>query len=142
MWVDAENEFSDGQDASSFGTGDNASTNVLDLGAIDAGDGEPVYLVFQVDETVAASGGAASMQLELETDDAAAMGSATQIALSEEIAKATLVAGYQRVFALPHDLERFVRLNYRVVTNALTDGEFSAFLTKNPQNYKSHADAL
>lgn len=141
MHVDADLEFSDTQDGSSFNTGDNASTNVVDLGAINQGDGGGLYLVFQVDTTVT-SGGAATVQIELETDSAAAMSSATQIALTEAIGKAALVAGYTRVLPLPHDLERYTRVNYLVGAAALTAGEFSAFITKDISKWKSHADAL
>ena len=143
MIIDKELEFSDGQAV----TASAISTNVVDTGAAptlkDIGQGLPLYLVIQVDDTALAAG-AATVDFSIESDSTADLAtSATVHTTSGAIGKATLVAGYQFALALPiSDYERYVGVRYTVATGPLTAGEFSAFLTTDVQKNVIYPDAL
>ena len=114
------------------------SSNIIDLGATgtviggssaldrDIGKGTPLEILIQW--TVAAvSGGASTVTVDLETDDNSAFSSATVLATTGAIAKATLVAGYQmKIHYMPRGAERYIRLNYTVATADLTAGKVTA----------------
>lgn len=140
MIIDKKTEFSDGQAVTVTAIG----TVVADLGASptlqDIANGEQLYAVIQVDEAVTAAG-AATVQFSVESDSAAALNaSATVHAQSAAIGKATLVAGYKLVLALPpgRTYERYLGVRYTVGTGPLTAGKFSAFLTTKPQAWVSY----
>lgn len=131
-----------------------ASTYVLgdyyDTGATpttkDLGNGEPLYLVIQIDTSVEASGGAANVTFALKSDSVATLDSSpTTHWTSAAIAKGTLVAGYTVCqIALPKgSYERYLGVTYTPDTNNTTAGKANAFLTSNPSfEWTAYPDAL
>ncbi|NTZ90462.1 Bbp16 family capsid cement protein [Agrobacterium tumefaciens] len=135
MIFDAQNLFSDAQVI----TASAPSTNVIDFGASgkpvgaaanirkDLGRGSKVSLRVQMIEAALAAG-AATLTVELQTDDNEAFSSPKTVWTSGAIGKASLVAGY--VFPidyLPRGTdERYARLNYTVATGPLTAGKITA----------------
>lgn len=119
------------------------SDNTIDLGAVERQRGEPIYAVFTVDTTVT-SAGSATVTFNVVTDDNAALSSATTVVASAAIPKATLVAGYQIVMALPPGtaLERYLGASYTIGTAALTAGAWSCDFTLDPQLENAFADAI
>lgn len=122
--------------------------DVIDLGtARDIGQGNPIYLVVQVD-TTATSGGAATLQIKLASDAQAAIatdGSATEHVVSPAIAVASLTAGKRiLVVAIPFEgnvYERYLGILQVTGTAAFTAGKIDAFLTQTPSVWKAMADA-
>lgn len=122
--------------------------DVIDLGtARDIGQGNPIYLVVQVD-TTATSGGAATLQIKLASDAQAAIatdGSATEHVVSPAIAVASLTAGKRiLVVAIPYEgnvYERYLGILQVTGTAAFTAGKIDAFLTQTPSVWKAMADA-
>ncbi|WP_313609239.1 Bbp16 family capsid cement protein [Rhizobium sp.] len=135
MIFDAQNLFSDAQAI----TTSTVSTNVIDFGASgkpvgaaaairkDLGRGKRVDLRVQMVEAALAAG-AATLTIDLQTDDNEAFSSPKTVFTTGAIAKAQLIAGY--VFPLeffPRGTdERYVRLNYTVATGPLTAGKITA----------------
>lgn len=136
MILDEYNEFCDA-DTLTTTTGTNLEGDVIDLGANNTrfGDGQQVYCCIEV-TTAVTSAGAATVQFQLASDAAAAIatdGSATILGETEAIGKATLVAGYKRVIAIPPGVnERYLGILAVVGTAALTAGAINAFLTLDP----------
>lgn len=126
MILDTENMFSDDQAI----TVTAASTNVIDLGVDrDIGKGVPVPILIQATEAFTAAG-AATLQVDLETDDNEAFSSASTIWTSGAIGKATLVAGYKfAINYVPRENERYLRLNFTVTTGPMTAGKITAGIT-------------
>lgn len=149
MIIDKRNEFCDATALDTGGTGLALIGNVIDLGAAgrDMGNGTPLYLVIQVD-TAVTSNGNATVEFHLVSDAQAAIAvdaSATVHAKTADTAKATLVAGYRFVMALPAEYpayERYLGILQNVGTAALTAGKVNAFLTDHVPNWKATADAL
>ena len=149
MILDELLEFSDTGTVAT-GTGRALHGDVIDLGATptDFGVGKPVYLVIQV--TTAIVGTTSTVSFELVSDAAAAIattGAATEHLVTELIPEATLVAGYQRVWALPpgvadNPYERYLGLITNVGTNVLSAGKINAFLTCDAALWRSYADAV
>lgn len=148
MILDELLEFADAT-ALATGTGAAQCGDVIDLGAVpqDFGLGKAMYLVVQV-TTAVTSAGAATVQFELVSDAAASMtvATASRHIMTEAIGKASLVAGYGLVFSLPPNggpepYERYLGIVSTVGTAALTAGAINAFLTFDPQYWKSYADA-
>jgi hypothetical protein len=135
MIFDAQNLFSDAQAI----TASAASTNVIDFGQAgkpigaaanirkDLGRGGKVDVRVQMVEAALAAG-AATLTIDLQTDDNEAFASPKVAWTSGPIPKAQLVAGY--VFPLeffPRGTdERFARLYYTVATGPLTAGKITA----------------
>lgn len=146
MIIDSRAEFADATALGTSGTGRQLVGDVVDLGVTrDIGDGAQMYLVIQVD-TAVTSAGAATVTFEVSSDNAAAIatdGSATVHAATAAIPKATLVAGYEEVIALPRGnlYEQFVGIVANVGTAALTAGKINAFITPDPSTYRTYADA-
>lgn len=129
--------------------------DVIDLGAPpsgtvyrDIGNGDPLYLVIQID-TAVTSAGAATVQFELVSDAQAAIavdGTASIHFVTAAIAKATLVAGYYvAVIALPREgvaYERYLGVISNPATAALTAGKANAFLTRTPPSWKAYTDGV
>ena len=104
------------------------STDYIDT--IAAGDSyEGFWLLFNVN-VLATAGGAATLTVELETDDNTGFASATVLVSSGAIPVASLVAGYQYAIRVPAGAERYLRVNYTVATGPLTAGNFSAAVVK------------
>ncbi len=123
-------------------TGTTASTNVIDTGVAgrSIGSGEPVELVVQV-ATTCTSGGANTTQFVLQ--DSADNSSFANVVLSDPIAVATLVAGYEPLrIKLPAGLRRYVRVAYVIATANLTAGAFNAFLTHDRQEAPAYASGF
>lgn len=111
------------------------------------GNGRPLWLVIQVDTTLLAAAGAASVSFVLASDAQAAIavdGSATVHFETQVTPKATFVAGYQVCcIPLPGEgpvYEQFLGVLVRIATNPLTAGKVNAFLTTNPKQWKALPD--
>lgn len=154
MILDSLEEFADATALSTAATGRALVGNVMDLGTPptgtvfgDIGNGQPVYLVIQVD-TAVTSAGAATVSFELSSDAQAAIAvdaSETIHFASAAIPKATLIAGYQIVIPLPPELplyERYLGIVQNVGTAALTAGKINAFLTLDAALYKAYTDGV
>jgi len=149
MILDERLEFCDATALSTAATGRALVGDVIDLEvARDIGDGDPLYLVIQVD-TAVTSAGAATVSFELASDAQAAIavdGTASVHFASAAIAKATLVAGYTvAIVALPSEgtaYERYLGILQNVGTAALTAGAINAFLTKDAAKFTAYADAI
>ena len=146
MILDEFNEFADATALDTSGTDTDLIGDVIDLGATtpDLGNGQPVYLVIQVD-TAVTSGGSATVQFHLASDAAAAIatdGSASYHYSSSAIGKATLIAGYEIITPVPlGPYERYLGILTTTGTAALTAGKINAFLTLDPKGWKSYPDA-
>ena len=150
MILDEGLEFAD---AASVGVPNNTTVNVgsdVDLGvARDIGAGRPLYLVVQV-TTAITSGGAAKCRFKLVSDAAATPavdGTATEHVTTDDIAVATLVAGWTVVIPIPAGAsvayERFLGFQVQeTASQALTAGNVNAFLTHDARVYKAYADAV
>lgn len=147
MILDERNEFCDATALNTGVAGSYLVGDVIDLGATssDIGNGEPMYLVIQVD-TAAASAGAATGQFHLCSDAQAAIavdGSATYHFSTSAIPVASLVAGYRvALVALPHGTyERYLGVVQTTGTAAFTAGKVNAFLTHDAAKWVATADA-
>lgn len=149
MILDDTLEFAD---ATSVGTPNNSTVNVGDVVDLDVardiGAGTPLFLVVQV-TTAITSGGAAKVAFKLVSDatnSIATDGTATQHIETDDIAVASLVAGYQFVIPLPAEkpeYERYLGFQVRETAGqALTGGAVNAFLTRDPATWKAYADAV
>jgi hypothetical protein len=137
MILDTLLQFSDSQAVTS--TGANASTNIIDLGAVrDLGVTDGIWVEVLVSEAVT-SGGSGTVDFQIQTDDNSSFSSATNLFTTGAIAKGTLVAGYIPVkLKLPSTVERYLRINYQVATAALTAGKFTAFVNTGQQNWTAY----
>jgi hypothetical protein len=117
----------------------------VDLGAAvrDVGAGEDLYLVLQVD-TTATSGGSATGQFHLVSDDTASIatnGTATSHFSTPAFTVASMTAGtVLAIVALPQgrSYERFLGILQTTGTAAFTAGRINAFLTKDPANWRAY----
>lgn len=144
-------EFAEFADATALNTGAAASYligDVMDLGSTtsDVGNGEPMYLVIQVD-TTATSGGAGTYAFHLASDAQAAIavdGTATYHFSTSAIAVATLIAGYTiAIVALPHGTyERYLGILQTTAVAAATAGKVNAFLTHDPSKWVALPDGI
>lgn len=148
MILDERNEFADATALSTSGTGRALVGDVIDLGATssDIGNGEPLYLVIQVD-TAVTSGGSATVSFELASDASASIatdGTASVHFATAAIAKASLTAGtVVAAVALPQGTyERYLGILANVGTAALTAGKVNAFLTHDVSKWVATADAI
>ena len=150
MILDTLVEFADATALSTSGTGLALVGNVIDSSVVrDLGNGEPIYLVIQVDTTVT-SAGSATVEFDLASDAQAAIatdGSASVHFKTSAIAKASLTAGTQVcVVALPFEgsvpYERYLGILQNVGTAALTAGKINAFLTRTPSAWKAYSDGI
>lgn len=120
------------------------STDSLDLGVNPRGigNGEPLELVIVVTEAATAAG-AATVTVDLETDDNAGFASPAVVASSGAIGKAALTAGTEVLrVKVPLGVERYLRVNYTVATGPLTAGRFTAFLAHDRQASRAHASGF
>tara|TARA_R110000822_G_scaffold82279_4_gene194764 strand:+ start:11249 stop:11689 length:441 start_codon:yes stop_codon:yes gene_type:complete len=144
MIMDSLNEFADGQSIAAVAS-TILATNQIDMQeAKDIGNGQPVYLVIQIDTAVV--GTSSTINFRLRSDSSAAIHATTSTAHIETgaIAEATLVAGYQVVIPLPIEgnvYERYLGVQAIIGTATTSAGAFSAFLTLDPIGWKSYPDA-
>lgn len=148
MILDERNEFADATALSTSATGRALVGDVIDLGGTsqDIGNGQPLYLVIQVD-TAVTSAGSATVSFELASDASASIatdGSATVHAVTAAIPKASLVAGYvAAAVALPNGTyERYLGILQNVGTAALTAGKVNAFLTTDVAKWVATPDGI
>lgn len=112
MILDSQLAFSEDQAV----TADAASTNVIDLGAArNVFDGEPMAVLLQVSVAADATTGDETYEFQIETDDAAAFGSPTDL-VAHSIAAASLTANSLHVIPIPvgQSVERYLRVYYNV----------------------------
>ncbi len=110
-----------------------ASTNIIDLSPIasglvlDIGPGNPIPILIQATAAFAAAG-AATLTVSVQVDSDSTFGSPKTVATSAAIPVAGLVAGYQvNLDYIPRGTnERYLRLNYAVVTGPMTAGTIKA----------------
>jgi hypothetical protein len=121
--------------------------DVIDLGASptlrDIGNGEPLYLVIQVDTAVV--GTTSTVQWQLASDSTANLATSKTVHLDTgAIAEAALVAGYTKIYALPVEAtyERYLGLWQTVAVNNLSAGKINAFLTREPAKWASYPNAI
>lgn len=150
MYLDERTEFAD---ATALNTGAAGTYNIGDVidtraTSIDPNvtkdhEGSDLYLVIQVD-TTATSGGAATGQFRLVSDDTATPDTATATIhyTGPAIPVATLVAGYRYcAVRLPSgSYERYIGVQQITGTAAFTAGKINAFLTADPALYRAYAD--
>ncbi|WP_375199067.1 Bbp16 family capsid cement protein [Cupriavidus metallidurans] len=143
MILDIQEQFSSAQSIVSA-AGDVVSTNIYDTGAAaDVGIGEEIYLVTRLGAAVT-SGGAATVQVVLQTaDDAAFSANLTEFPQSSALALAALTANTEiSKQRLPIGLRRYLRVVYRVGTAATTAGTVDAFLVKDVQANRPYASGF
>lgn len=149
MILDERSEFADATALSTAATGLALVGDVMDSSvARNVGNAHPLYLVIQI-ETAVTSAGAATLGFVLASDAQAAIavdGTATEHARTQLIAKASLIAGYTFVIALPPEgsnaYERYLGVLQNVGVAALTAGKINAFLTTDPAAWKALPDAI
>ena len=144
MIMDKLVEFADSQSiAASAST--ILSTNQIDISeARDMGNGQPVYLVIQIDTAVV--GSSSTINFRLRSDSTAAIHATTSTSHIETgaIPEATLVAGYTLCIPLPLEgnaYEQFLGVQAIIGTATTSAGAFSAFLTIDPVGWKAYPDA-
>lgn len=109
----------------------------------DIGTGGDTYLVVTVD-TTATSGGSATLQLNLVSDDNAALASPRVHITTKAFPVASLVAGATlAVIPIPgDDYERYVGIQQVTGVAAFTGGKINAFIVKDAAKWKALADAF
>jgi hypothetical protein len=125
MILDKEQMFSDGQAV----TASAASTNHIDLGALnDIGVGEPLEVLFVAPEA-AESAGASTLVIALETDSQPSFATKVTLAQSGVIAKSAITAGAELWRPkVPAGVQRYLRAFYTVAVADFTAGTFTAGL--------------
>lgn len=144
MILDSRNEFCDAVALNTGAAGTYLIGSQIDLGAGDKPLGaiDELYLVATVD-TTATSGGSATLQLKLASDDSAAISTstATDHFASKVFPLASLVAG-ATLFAvkLPmgFDYERYLGILQVTGTAAFTAGKINVFLTPDPARWAAY----
>lgn len=157
MIIDAELLFADGTWGPTA-TGDNVSPNVTDMGPLgtpigpgstanlgrDLGQGEPMWFVVTVKQTVT-SGGAATVDFRFRSAAAANLTTtAVDLVASGAIGKATLVAGYTYMTPIPSAVvstagyQRYIGANANIGTAVLTAGLFHIALLRNEQKNQKY----
>lgn len=132
MLLDAQILFSDDQLLSAASVGANASTNIYDGLAADRDLGKGDLLWFYAMVTVTAtSGGAATLDIQLQTDNAVGFGSAVTLYSTGAQALATVAKGFQVRVPVPIGGKRYYRVNYQVGTAVFTAGKIKAAFVKN-----------
>ncbi len=106
-------------------------------------EGSDLYLMIQID-TTATSGGSATAQFRLVSDDIATPDTSTATVhwTGPAIPVATLVAGYRYACVkLPAgSYERYVGIQQITGTAAFTAGKINAFLVSDPALWRPYAD--
>jgi hypothetical protein len=146
MIRDQELMFSDAQAL----TATAISTNVVDLAPLggvptanlirDIGAGEPMLLHIVSPTALDSAGEAATLTINLESDDNAALSSPTvhwtSGALTEAIVSA---AGWEIIVAVPPSAyQRFLGVRYTVGTENFTSGTISATLVRDARLYRAY----
>lgn len=121
------------------------NTDVIDLGATptlrDIGNGEPIYLVIQVDTVFA---GAGNVTFDLVSDSTADLATSKTTHLTTgAIAYTSWTAGTTKIYALPTEAtyERYLGL-WETASGNLTGGKINAFLTRDVAKWTASADGI
>lgn len=152
MILDERSEFCDATAlntgvAGTYNIGDVIDTQGQTIGSAnltrDLGTSADLWLVIRV-ATTATSGGSATGQFRLVSDDTATPSTTTATVhyTTNAIAVATMVAGYTfAVTPLPSgSYERYVGIQQITGTAAFTAGAVDAFLTNDPNLFRAYAD--
>ena len=145
MILDKRTEFCDATALNTGAAGTYLIGDQIDLGvARDIGTGEQLYLVITVD-TPPTSGGAATAQFTLASDDTASIatnGTASVHFQTKAFTIAEMTAGaVLAAVALPIEgvaYERFLGILQTTGTAAFTGGKINAFLTHDVAKWKSY----
>jgi hypothetical protein len=142
--MDSRLEFADAVALNTGAAGTYLIGSQVDLGTDGVNDVDGLYLVVNVD-TAATSGGSATLQISLASDDTASISTTTSTIhyTSPAIPVASLTAGYFvcKVELPKGTYERYLGILQVTGTAAFTAGKVNAFLTKDPYTWKSFADA-
>ena len=155
MILDERNEFCDATSVIKTAGASYLLGDVIPLGSVarDIGEGEPIYLVINVDTSIITGGNAGTISFSLVSDAQAAIavdGSQTThftsaAFVTDDAALNDLDAGDTAVcIALPSEgavYEAFLGVICTVATTDTTAGKINAFLTKNPAKYRAYPDA-
>lgn len=142
MILDERTEFCDATALNTGAAGSYLIGDVVDLGvARDLGGDMATYLMITVD-TTATSGGAATGQFNLVTDDNASLTSPTTLVSSKAWTVATMTAGtVLMAVQLPLEgtaYERYIGIQQVTGTAAFTAGKVNAFLTTDVARWKAY----
>ena len=142
MILDERTEFCDATALNTGAAGNYLIGDVVDLGvARDLGGDMAVYLVITVD-TAATSGGSATGQFNLVTDDNASLTSPTTLVSSKAWTVATMTAGtVLMAIQLPLEgtlYERYIGIQQVTGTAAFTAGKVNAFITEDVARWKAY----
>lgn len=121
------------------------NTDVIDLGASptlqDIGNGEPLYLVIQVDTVFA---GAGNVTFDLVSDSTANLATSKTTHLTTgAIAYTAWTAGTTKIYPLPVEAtyERYLGL-WETASGNLTGGKINAFLTHDVSKWVATPDGI
>lgn len=140
-------------DATALNTGGAASYLIgsqIDLVAagLDIGNGEPVYLVIQIDTAVDSAADNTTQNFILASDDSASIatdGSATVHWQSGALAQTAIDAAGDLVCAVALPMgtyEQYLGILHTTAVAAATAGKINAFLTRDVAKWKAYADAI
>jgi hypothetical protein len=118
-----------------------ASTNVIDLGsAADIGLSDGLYVLITCSEAAVSAGASTvTFAIQKSSDNS----SYTDVVVSEAVAKASLIIGYQKIMKIPVGTDlRYLRLYYTVAVANLSAGKFSAVVLSAIQKNIVYPDAL
>lgn len=144
MILDERTEFCD-ETSAVLNIGNAIIGDVIDLGATsqDIGNGQPVYLVIQVDTTFVGTNSTTTFDLCSDSTANLATSKTTHVSTGA-IPVASLAAGFTKIIALPIEAtyERYLGLWETVATANVTAGKINAFLTTTPAKWTASPDAL
>lgn len=148
MIVDKAAEFCDATVANTGGVASYLVGSVMDLGANsrDIGAGEPLYLVINVDTSIASATG--SIKLSLCSDAQAAIAvdgsQTTHLTVGPFLAAAMTAGKTLAAVALPQGVqyERYLGIVQETITAAMTAGKINAFLTTDPTAWTAYQNAI
>lgn len=119
------------------------STNNVDLGAVrDIGSGEDLYLVVTVTTTLTDGGSNTGTAVAIEGDSTTSFtpdGTVTVFTFAQAAAAGTTKICKLSPTSAPLQY-RYIRLKYTPAGADLTGGAFSAYITKDVQNFVAYAD--
>lgn len=149
MILDERNEFCDATALNTGAAGTYLLGDQIDSSVVrDLGNGQPIYLVITVD-TLPTSGGAATAQFTLASDDSASIatnGTASVHFVTKAFAISEMAAGnVLAAVALPAQgvaYERYLGILQTTGTAAFTGGKINAFLSTDVARWKAYADAI
>lgn len=146
MILDERTEFCDATSAI-LNVGNAIIGDVIDLGSSptlqDIGNGDPLYLVIQVDTAFVGTNSTTTFDLCSDSTANLATSKTTHVSTGA-IPVASLAAGFTKIIALPIEAtyERYLGLWETVATANVTAGKINAFLTTTPAKWTASPDAL